>query len=141
MQVVQRVIEKWRKSGTNLRPVASAHDLLRLEGLLGAPLPDDVREYFASADGMVDGNVGDHMVSWWSIDRIFREMEDMARSRYRIDPRDVPIADVLINSWFIFLRRRSPDSIGVFVEAANLELPSLTDFFVRYEADPASLAL
>jgi hypothetical protein len=81
------------------------------------------------------------MISWWSVERILRETADMARTGYRLDPRDVPIADVLLSSWFIFLRRLSPGSVGVFVEAANLELPSLTDFFIRYETDPLSLAL
>ena len=88
MQVVQKVILHWRKSGMNLRPGASAQDLFRLERLYGARLAEDAREYFASADGTADEQPGEHMISWWSIDRVFREMADMARTGYRMDPRD-----------------------------------------------------
>ena len=141
MHVIQRVLRDWCLQRVEVNQGASPEDLHRLEQMLAMPLPEDIRLYFILADGMTDGEADAHQLSFWSIDKILREREDMARAHYPLDPRDIAIADVLINSWFLFLRRESTGIVRVFVQGANLELTSLTDFFDRYRKDPGSLCL
>ena len=141
MKVIERIVLKWRADGVGPNPGASQETLGRLERQVGATLPDDVRLFFSLADGMPDGETDEYLLSFWSVDRILREVKDMRRTGCQIDPRDTPIADYLINSWLVFLRRLEAGRVGVWVEGAAVEVPSLTDFFKRYESDPNSLGL
>jgi hypothetical protein len=141
MGVIDRVVSKWRVDGIGPNPGASAAAIDRLEHEVGTRLPDDVRSFFALADGMDGGYTDDYLVSFWPIDRIVSEMVDIRCTGYPIDPRDTAIADFLINSWFVFLRRLGEGQVGVWVEGANLEFPNLESFFERYEKDPESLGL
>jgi hypothetical protein len=112
-----------------------------LEQQVGTQLPDDVCSFFALADGIEDGYTDEYLLGFWAIDKIINETARLYRGGYQIDPRDTPIADFLINSWFVFLRRLGEGRVGVWVEGARLEFPSLASFFERYEEDPASLGL
>jgi hypothetical protein len=61
MGVVEEMLAPWRNAGVRLNPGASAEDLQRLEDALGAPLPSDLRAYFAIADGMREGEIDDDL--------------------------------------------------------------------------------
>jgi hypothetical protein len=141
MNAIERTVLRWRAAGIGPNPGASAETIKRLEERIGTPLPDDVRQFFSLADGIEDGFTDGYFLSFWSIEKILREDEDMTRTVYQRDPRDVPIADFLIRSWFVFLRRLEVDNLAVWVEGAAAEFPSLLAFFEAYERDPDSLGL
>src|SRR4051812_37194433 len=107
MNAVERVVLKW--SADAIGPNGGASDITidQLERRVGTTLPDDVRCFFALADGMEDGCTDEYLLSFWSVKKILSEVPraDFGRPEYQMDPRDTPIADFLINSWFVFLRR------------------------------------
>jgi hypothetical protein len=141
MGAIERAVTKWRADGIGPNPGATPEAIDRLERLIGTRLPEDVRSFFALADGIEDGYTDDYLLGFWSIDKIISETADYYRGRNQVEQRDTPIADFLINSWFVFLRRLGEGQIGVWVEGADLELSSLESFFERYERDPESLCL
>jgi len=141
MGVIERVVTKWKADGIGPNPGATTQTIDRLEHQVGTRLPVDVRSFFALADGIEDGYTDDYLLSFWSIDKIISETADIHRSGYKIDQRDTPIADFLINSWFVFLRRLGEGQVGVWVEGVDLEFSSLASFLERYEEDPESLGL
>jgi hypothetical protein len=141
MSVIDRVVTRWRADGIGPNPGATAATIDRLEQQIGTRLPVDVHTFFALVDGFEDGCTDDYLLSFWSIDKIISETADIHRSGYRIDQRDTPIADFLINSWFVFLRRLGDGQVGVWVEGVDREFPTLESFFERYETAPESLGL
>jgi len=140
MGAIERVVAKWRADGI-ANPGAAPETIDRLERQVGDRLPADVRRFFASADGTEDGCMDEHHMSFWSIEKVIGETAELRDSGHGIDTRDTPVADFLIDSWFLFLRRLGEGRIGVWVEGVGLELESLEAFFERYEADPDSLGL
>ena len=92
----------------------------RLEQQVGTRLPDDVRSFFTLADGIDDGYADEYLLSFWPIERIIDETTAL-RAGQRIDSRDTPLADFLINSWCVFLRRFDEGRVGVWVEGADSE--------------------
>jgi hypothetical protein len=143
MNAIERVVLKWRADGIGPNAGASDTTIDQLERRVGTTLPDDVRSFFALADGLEDGYTDEYLLSFWSVKKILSEVPtaDFWRLAHQMDPRDTPIADFLINSWFVFLRRLGEGRVGVWVEGVGLELASLTEFFERYETDPDSLSL
>jgi len=141
MGAIERVVLRWRTNGINANAGATPATIARLEQQVGTRLPDDVRSFYALADGLERAAMDEYFLSFWSIEQIISETADVQRTRDQIDPRDTPIADVLISSWCVFLRRLGEGRVGVWVEGMRLEFPSLTSFFERYEEDPESLGL
>jgi hypothetical protein len=54
VRAVLEIINRWRTEGIMLNPPASEEFLSRLEEILGIPLADDMRGFYAAADGMRD---------------------------------------------------------------------------------------
>ena len=134
--MIERVVERWRRSGVRLNTGASAEGLAALERRLGVPLPFDVRLYFSLADGMPDTEVDEHLISFWPIEKILRESADSPAAQ----DGDLPIADVMIESWRICLRA-TEDGVVVVTDPPSFALPSLDAFFERYLKDPDALGL
>ena len=134
--MIEQVVERWRRSGVQLNAGASPDDLAALERRLGVPLPSDVRLYFSLADGMPDTEIDEHLIGFWPIAKILRESADA-----RAAPGgDLPIADVMIESWRICLRA-TDDGVVVVTDPPSFTLPSLGAFFERYLKDPDTLGL
>jgi len=132
---IDEVIRRWRRQGVRRNPGASASELAELEVLIGAPLPDDVRAYFTAMNGMPDHETEGMLTCFWPIERILREPHLKAGADEFGEFRDIAIADVCIDAWFVRLRVRG-STITVFAEGSALELSSLDAFFARYVADP-----
>jgi hypothetical protein len=113
----------------------------RLELQVGTRLPVDVRSLVALADGVEGDYTDEYLLNFWSINKILAESAHHQRSGHPRDARDTPIADFLIHSWYVYLRRLGEERVGVWVEGAGIEFPSLESFFERYESDPGSLGL
>jgi hypothetical protein len=137
---MERVVSLWREEGLGLNSGASSETIAALEQRLGTRLPDDVRGYFALANGMEEGSMDSHALRFWSIEEILSETSSPS-SGHSGDPRDTPFADFLICSSFVFLRRLGEAELGVWLEDQRLEFPSLESFFERYETDPESIGL
>jgi hypothetical protein len=141
VNAIERVVAKWRAEGIEVNPGVSDDVIARLERQVGTTLPDDVRSFFALAAGFEDASSDEYMLSFWSIEKILSEVAQFSESGYGIDPRDTPIADVMINAWFVYLRRLGEGRVGVWLEGPDVEFPSLADFFEQYERDPNALGL
>jgi cell wall assembly regulator SMI1 len=125
MGVVEEMLAAWRNAGVRLNPGASAEDLQRLEDALGAPLPSDLRAYFAIADGMREGEIDDDLGHFWSIEKILSEHIEREGRDARGAYRDLAFADVMVHSWYLWLRVRDGGLLSVFIEGSAEEHPSL----------------
>lgn len=74
----ERIIAKWSEAGALCSPGASAGELARLERHLQIALPDELRDLYALANGMIDFSCDQSHVSFWSITRILSENETVA---------------------------------------------------------------
>jgi hypothetical protein len=133
--MVEKVMSRWRKAGVALNPPAQPEALRALQQCLGVPLPSDVRHFFSLADGMPDGNMEEHLVSFWPIKKVLAEAQGRGRSSFGI-----PFADVLIESWRIYFQP-SERGVSVAAEVPAFCFPSLDAFFERYMQEPGSLGL
>ena len=136
MSGFEQVLKTWRAAAVPLNPPASEADLRLLAAFLGDAVPPDLRALYSVANGMVDYEMDDWYVFFWSIDRITRERDvqvDGAR-------RWIAFADVLLYSWCF---RFSPDGdrTRVRVDSTGEEFECLEDFLSRYASDPGSLDL
>jgi hypothetical protein len=141
MGAIERVVSKWRADGVGPNPGAAPATIDRLEHLVGTRLPADVRSFFALADGIEGDYTDEYLLNFWSIEKILTETAECQRTGYKMDGRDTPIADFLIHSWYVYLRRLGEGQVGVWVEGADLEFSSLELFFERYEQNPESLGV
>jgi hypothetical protein len=105
--------------------------------LLGCDLPDDLREFYALANGMPD-TYDEHQVSFWSISRIGTELHCWADGR-------LGFADVLINSWR-FVYEVTAGRVAVLSENVPPGRPmrnigTFDQFVETYLSDPSRLSL
>lgn len=136
--MIDRLLTAWRQGGVAVNAGASIADLDWLADHVGAPLPDDVREYFRRSDGMADDSLDEHVACFWSIERIRRETGVQS---HWAEARLTPIADVLIDSWFICLRRNDDGRVVVASDPPNFELASFSVLIERYLTAPETLGL
>ena len=127
------IIDRWFAAYPPARPGASAADLARLEQVVGAPLPSEVRAFYARSDGMPDCDYDQHQVSFWSIARIVSESQDYPSGR-------VAFADFLIHSWYFYFTIVDG---SVRVGSANFDrlIGDFREFLDQYLTDPASLGV
>src|SRR4051812_15884486 len=97
MSIIQESIHAWRRSAVELNPGASPGEMEALRELFLRDVPADIREFYASANGMPDNVYDDHEVSFWSISKICERRDHDART-------DIGFADVLIESWRFMFR-------------------------------------
>lgn len=133
MTRVEETVGRWRADGIPLGASASPSAVTQLAEFVGAPLPLDVQELYRAADGMADDTDG--LVSFWPIVRILSEPEVREGIDQKGPYRDIAFADVMISSWFFFLRVRGRQ-VTVFSENTAEELPSLSELLARYLHDP-----
>ena len=139
--LVEQAVEKWKRDGASPRAPAVLGDFDALEQFLGRSLPNDIRALYLCADGMSDSSSDRHLVSFWSLSRIIHEREVTTGSDERGQYTDVAFADVLISSWYFWLRIRSNGHWSVFVEVTKEELSTFGEFLSLYVADPDRLCL
>ena len=140
MSVIDDVLGTWRRAQVALNPPAEEADLSRLARRIGVPVPPELISLLSVANGMALGEVDGMLTRFWSIDEMvaspIREGQDATGAF-----RDIPIADVLIDSWRFWLRVRGNGAIGILVAGNGEEIPSVARFFQRYVAEPESLSL
>jgi hypothetical protein len=128
------VFDQWIARGVKLNPGASDSQLSAFASLVGRPLPGDIIAFYKRANGMVDHEQDDHMVSFWSIERMIAERDEVA-------PPAIVFGDFLISSWY-FVYRPSDAGVAIGVDSdPDQVFSSFTDFLRTYAFDPGSLCI
>ena len=137
MSAAEDLVTRWRCEGLELNPSASQAELDDLRALLGRELPDDIREFYSLANGMVEGMCDLHFVSFWSIGQIRRE--------YGEADTEIGFADFMIYSWRFIFRA---DDAGITVFCDNVapgqplqNLGRFGDFLEAYLTDPSRFGM
>lgn len=76
---------KWRQDGLVVRAGATPEQLLEFEAKYGVVVPDDIREYFATVDGMDDGGLDFGGNRFWplsTVRRVEEELSEKHRERF-----------------------------------------------------------
>jgi hypothetical protein len=139
--VIEQTIARWRGEGIQIRPGATAEDIIAVERLLGAQLPADARAFYEMADGMRDSDSDKCLLSVWSTKRIVSEKYEQQGRDELGAYRDVAFGDVMVNSWHFWFRVRDGGRVTVLVEAGWQEFKTLTLVLSRYLENPESLEL
>jgi hypothetical protein len=138
MKAIETVFARWHDSRTALNDGATQAQFHELEGMLGGSLPDDVRAFYARANGMPDFSADSHMVCFWSIERMRTEAD--AR---KID--GLAFADFSIDAHrFIFRKTKNGFSVfsnNVAPGSGLEEIGSFSTFLNLYLTDPESLKI
>jgi hypothetical protein len=140
MTAVADLVARWREERAPLNAPASARAIAELEGRLQVPLPADIREFYATADGMTDYEYDPRHLSFWSLARVLAE--PLMRALGEDTAHELAFGDALIESHYFVFRVKTDGRlvIGHDVDPTDEE-PSLEHFFRRYLTDPASLPL
>jgi len=141
MNSIEKMLAQWRAEGVALNEGASAMQIESLERLVGIELPEEIRSFYAAANGMPDYQHDPRMVSMWSVERIMRERNIHEGEDEWGKFQDVAFADVLFSAWFLRLRVRENGGSAVLVELTHEELPSLYAMFDAFLQRPGSLGL
>lgn len=138
---MDRMLARWRAEGVALNEGASLMQIESLERLIGAPLPEDIRTFYGTANGMADYQHDPRMVSLWSLERIVRERNVHEGEDEWGLYHDVAFADVLFSAWHLRLRMRESGGAVVIVELTHEEFPGLQALFDAFLERPGSLGL
>lgn len=141
MNSIDRMLARWRAEGVALNEGASMMQIESLERLIGAQLSEDMRTFYAAANGMADYQQDPRMVSMWSVERIVRERNIHEGEDEWGRFQDVAFADVLFSAWYLRLRARETGGAVVFAELTNEEFPSLYALLDAFLQRPGSLGL
>src|SRR6266404_1769963 len=125
MGAIENVINGWRKAGVALNPGATPESLARLEAALGVALPEDVVTYFSTMNGMDDSHTAEWLSSFWSIEKILSQRVEREGRDAAGPYKELAFADVMIDSWFLWLRVRPGGRLSIFVEGSDEEQLSL----------------
>jgi hypothetical protein len=141
MNSMDRMLARWRAEGVALNQGASLMQIESLERLLGTPLPEDMRTFYAAANGLADYQHDPRMVSVWSVERVVRERNILDGEDEWGSYQDVAFADVLYSAWYFRLRVRETGGASLIAELTNEEFPSLYAVFDAFLQRPGSLGL
>lgn len=141
MSSVDKMLAQWRAEGIVLNEGASMMQIESLERLIGIQLPEEIRLFYAAANGMPDYQHDPRMVSMWSIERMVRERNINEGEDEWGKFQEVAFADVLFSAWYFRLRVRDQGGCVVLVELTHEELPSLYAMFDAFLQRPGSLGL
>src|SRR5262245_46136188 len=133
---IETAVDRWRKAGVELNPPANSESLKELARFIGCDVPSDLARFYNLANGMVDYETEDDMVSFWSIERIVTENDAKAVVDERGPCLDVAFADWMIESWRFYLRVAGGEVVGVFAEGGGPKANSLVEFFRLYLSEP-----
>lgn len=141
MSSIDRMLARWRDESVALNAGASTMQMESLERMIGYSLPDEVRNFYASANGMQDYQHDPRMVSVWAIERIVRERNIQEGEDEWGPYQDIAFADVLFSAWYLRYRVRTDGRISVLVELTHEEFPSLYALFDAFMQRPGSMGL
>ena len=77
-KLLERLKTHWTAQGVKIRPGASRQEIESFESRYQVRLPDDLRAYFSSVDGMDEWDVDNDMFSFHSLPKVKNVTEDLA---------------------------------------------------------------
>jgi hypothetical protein len=148
--IVERLIAHWRDQGLEPRPPCATAEVDGFEMREHVVLPEDLRRYWLSADGMREENnqsQDSEGFSFWPLRRVIRVDKEMER---RSPHTPLPVdssayyvfADYLDWSWAYAVKLRSSEAgkvILVGAQAISLVADSFSEFVETYLSDGRAL--
>jgi hypothetical protein len=141
MNSIDWMLARWRDESVAVNAGASTMQMESLERMIGCSLPDEVRNFYASANGMQDYQHDPRMVSVWAIERVVRERNIQEGEDEWGPYQDIAFADVLFSAWYLRYRVRTDRRISVLAELTQEEFPSLYALFDAFMQRPGSIGL
>jgi hypothetical protein len=137
-----RLREYWITCGCDVNPGADLSSIARCEQKRAVVLPQQLREYLQTINGMTDGSTDDEFISFHSI----QCLDDHWEWYPRREPECVEIvfADYCINAhWYVLHADQSGADLGVWV-TDSYETKKLAacfaDFIAAYLSNPRQIA-
>jgi hypothetical protein len=131
----------WSERGLTPKPGVSAAELAAFEARYALRVPQEVRDYFLTVDGVLGGRDGawdGDLIAFWPLTDVQPLTVLLPETRVAEADRYIAFADWSIDAWF-YAARLPLDATGVapvFIVADDTALPvadSLTEFFMRYQ--------
>ena len=148
MDLAHQLIDRWTAHGIDCPPGVRPESLAAFEARYSVRLPDDVRRYFLTVNGMGERGIYDHdFYSFWPLSdvcTVAKELPDRA-DRFPESSSYLLIADHSIDCPAFAIRlsgdaRDSNPLVRVFADAGVLEVetafPSFAVFVEHYMRDP-----
>ena len=136
----------WVSRGVEVNPGVSAEELEAFESKYQVVLPADLRDYFLTVDGMVEGVMDQGCFNFWSLKAVKPIPEDSPNysDRYIKDARSFFVfADFLIWSHAYAVRLSSTDAPNtIFMIGGETPIrmfDSFSEFVSVYLSDPDGL--
>jgi hypothetical protein len=109
---ITAAIDRWRKGGVQLNPPAHDQNLAVLARFLGGRVPSELARFYRLANGMVDYETDEHMVSFWSIERVFAAAARFVGIGLDGVPGTVHVVNIAMESFPIVILALRPDEAG-----------------------------
>ena len=147
-----RVVKRWRAEKIEVRSGADPDAIASFERKYGVVLPADVREYFATVDGMNDNNIDDKTYRFWRLEEV-KPVEDelsdadgiVCSDRFAY-PACFVFADYCFHCWDYAVKltddpaQSAPVYRVTFGEVPGEQMAaSFREFMERYADDPRSI--
>jgi hypothetical protein len=147
-----RVVNRWRAEKLTVRPGADAEAIASFERKYQVALPQDLRDYFTTVDGMDGNETDDKVYRFWQLGEVKPVEEELSDARGVVYPDRFAypgcfvFADYCMNCWdyAVKLTDDPGQSAPVYrVTASDVPgeqmAPSFREFMERYAADPKSI--
>ena len=139
MSAVKKVIENWRRAGTDLLPPNEEVAVIAALDKTGRKYARDVVDLYCATGGMKDEGMDSLLWSLWTLDRVASESPGYEHPL-------IPFADWWIDSHFYCLKYENEETSSVYVDFFTGGEPqrlagSLSEFFALYLAAPEKIEL
>ncbi|HWQ34495.1 MAG TPA: SMI1/KNR4 family protein [Blastocatellia bacterium] len=152
---VDKLKTYWLSTGVRVRPPASFEEIASFEARYSVLLPQDMREYFSTFDGMQEDEFDQEMLSFWPLNKIETVpailTEHSGIPDYRAIAHHLPeassyfiFADYLIFSHVYAIHLSSAgdeENQIIWIGDGNshcMVADSFSDFLEKYLADPSN---
>ena len=142
---------RWESEGASTRPGSSPWKISSFEARYGVRLPEDVRDYFCTVDGMEEGLSDNALISFWPLNEVepvttrvvqFSGVPDYRRIARKLKDAGsyFAFADFLIWSHVYAIRIGAPhkknEIVWICGSHHSVVADSFSDFIKAYLNDP-----
>lgn len=130
--LLEHLLFDWGVSGAMVNGKVSKGAMNRLEQKMGKFLPSEFIKYLNHCDGMLDYECDDHLVSFWSVERIIQNFEQCPKPKEGF----ICFADRMLFDHFFLLEvsseRKMTSRVIVQCNAKGIEFDTFFDFVDSY---------
>lgn len=132
-----KVIRQWREENLELSLPNSEQQIIDCFRSIERLLAKDILEFYSICGGMIDGDMGESLLSVWTIERIAEENSTSSELTY--------FADFLINSHLYAFKHENENTSSVYSDWETSEFIKIADsveqFFELYLTNPYKIGL